>query len=670
MNSIAHPHTVRSPLRWIAILTIFAAVFVGIWFRFREWMPRVFYGDDLKLLLYFMDQTCATKPHEILTAVCQERFRPVASGPIIAIMALFGANMLYFQLFNVLVQALTAAIVFILCMRLSKSLLISLSIVATVAFSRFATFQVTHAIGPVESLPLFFCLLAIYSVLRASDGERHRLLWNLAALLFTFVAINGHERYLVLAPWLAMAFVISTYLKEMSVRRCSLLLVMSFFLPFAYVVYKTYILSAHFLIGTAETHLEIDYPLIAKHVQQAFLSVFGFNNGPEYLIGKNVDFRWMPALLTASCFSLSWLLLCLAGVATVFRSKPRVSRAVLLSTRWPIFLLCLAVLLTIPTLLTVRLELRWYFATFVCLMLVAAWAAGRLLTRNKIASYGLVATLAVSSLILDALLMRTFGQMSIFWLPRQAELIKRDISDRFPQRTGDVVLFTREEGLCDWGLWRGDFFRVYGTAHRSVTCYPSIDSAVAAGLPENAHAYALNEGVGLRDITEEVRTAIDERRNSYYDFLESFPTGSISDPRKVDTPTGAGVLIIPWDSATGRRNSLTVLSGFSYRYDNIEVPTNAQLTFASGLVFAAPQVARLSVQAEITSDGITENLARIELAPPAPGSELSFLPHRLDLKKYAGQRIAIVFSVDSPGGDASGHWVGLVEPRIVVAPSN
>ena len=149
-----------------------------------------------------------------------------------------------------------------------------------------------------------------------------------------------------------------------------------------------------------------------------------------------------------------------------------------------------------------------------------------------------------------------------------------------------------------------------------------------------------------------------------FNFIKAFASGHISDSSRVDTPTGKGALIMPWHTDVGARASLTVISGFSYRYDDVAVTAGAQLRFDIGQAYPSQQSARAIVR--INRDGGEPVVIYSgDLTPPKADARIPFQFVSIPLTDYAGQRLSFSFSVESPGGDTRGHWVAFIDPRIV-----
>ncbi len=645
----------------IGLAVVFASLIAAIIQRFLPWMPSVFYGDDLDYFLSFLDGRCGTKFSGILTTICYERFRPIASGFVLAEMNLFGPHINYYLAVNSIILGLTATLAFAIAKRLSHgNWLIALAIAFAVATSRFAAYQVTQVIGPVEGIPLALTLSMIYVVIRADQGDC-TLRWCWFALLLCFLATNTHERFIVTAPWLGMAYLLSPKIRSLPQKHHLALLAGCIAVPAFYVAYKIIALRAPFFIGTGGTHLGIDLRLILEHFVHALLSVFGFNDGPDYLVGTSVSLGWNVMCMLAVIFATCWVIILGLGLYRVQSNQP-----IWVRLRWPLLLLAAAAALVAPALLTIRLEQRWLFASFVVILFVSAWAVGAVSHKLRALLTSMIIFMCLASITLDTLIMKQFDKVFFISSPRFAEIVKRDVADKLPQNIDDIALLA-DANQCSWTLSNGGFFRVYGGHQLKVSCFSSLDAAANAKLPLHTHLYAENSKQILEDVTaalSQVKQRASEEE-MVFNFLKEFPNGLINDSSKVDSPTGHGALLIPWNSTTGANETLTVISGFSYRYDDVPVAANAQLRFAVGMVYPSSESARAVLRLNRGDSAPVEIYSR-DLIPPEAGADLRFESVSISLKAYAKQHVSISFAVESPSGHSAGHWVAFVDPRIVL----
>lgn len=652
------------PSLWL--LPILLAATVAASWRFLPWTTSVFFGDDLSLYLPFLDGSCATRASQILVATCGDRFRPVASGFIVALMHAFGTQKSLFIDVNFVIQGAIATMAFLIAFHLSRrSWLAALGITGAVALSRFAVWNVNEVIGPVESLPLLLTLGSVYSVVRAEQSQQHVGRWGALAMVCTFLALFAHERFTVVPVWLALVFLSSNQVRQLPVRRIALLVGGCVAMPAFYIAYKTFVLDSYFLIGTGNTHLKLDFPLIAEHTYQGISSILGFNRGPSYLLGENVVPGWNLPFVFASIFILLLLTISLYALRRVLAATPSL-RARIESLRWPALLLILAAFLLIPALLTIHVEIRWLYASFIMVLLACAWAVSVASrdARRRIAIA--VTVLCATSVALDTTIMRSFNSLFFMSSGRYADLVKQDIIDKHSETKGDIALLAEKEH-CTFTLLSGGFFRVYGDAARNVHCFSSLAAAAQAELPAGTHFYT-KRGNHFVDVTNALSQMIAQasEESIRFSFIDNFPSGHINDASLVASPTGKGALVLPWQTDTGRITSLTVISGFSYRYDEVPVPPNAQLRFAAGQAYPSPQSARAIVRiAHSGRDPLV--VYSHDLAPPLPGKDIPFAVVSIPLTDYAGEDISVSFSVESPGGNPSGHWVAFANPRIVTA---
>lgn len=653
----------------IALLLVCALATLAITWQFQPWMPSVFYGDDLDYLLLFEDGRCATRAAEILTATCYERFRPVASSLGIGLLSISNHDITYHLVVNVLLQGLIAMMVFAISQRLSGGRwIVSLALTMAAALSRFATYQVTQMIGPVESLMLLSTLIAVYAALRADARLADAWRWGWIAIAATFLAIHTHERSIVVAVWLFIAFVLSPTLRALPRRRWMALLGGCVALPLFYVGYKTFVLQTHFLVGTGGTHVELQGPTITQHLREAARSLLGFNTGPEYLVGYNVVYDAPVPWRLAMVFACTWIGSIAWGVRQAFVADGAGTGSLWSRLRWLVLVLMLAAALLVPALVTVRLEQRWLLAPFIIGLLVVAWAAGTVpRDRRHVTIAVLAVVLASASFAVDTAVMRHYDRLFFISSPRFAAFVKRDIVDRFPDQTGDVALLTSAD-QCNWTLSKGGFFRIYGGKTRKVHCFVTLDEARRAGLPAGTHIYGPEGTDRLADLTAKPMPVSQEKRASArVDFIDSFGVGRINDTSRVQTPTGQGALLLPIDTGEGTRQALVVLSGFVYSFDNIEIGRNDRLHFGVGMVYPAPQSARAIVRVEL-ADKPAETIYANDLKQPTSDGKPSFREVSLPLEKYVGNRVTLSFTVESPGGDSTAHWVGFAEPSIGPAP--
>jgi hypothetical protein len=256
-------------------------------------------------------------------------------------------------------------------------------------------------------------------------------------------------------------------------------------------------------MGTGGTHIDFNPLRTIDHAEQAILSVFGFNDGPQYLAGGAwTELPWFAGWILGAGFFLAALALLGLASRSVSSGTEHDPGAWRDDASWAWLLAALAVLLLVPPLTTIRLEQRWLVQSFALLLLLLAWAAGRARLRVGAGRVTmLVVTVAVASIALDLLLSAYFGRIFFVNSGRVAALVRRDIVIRQPGTAAPVAFLLRNEH-CEWTLRGGRFFAVYGGRARTVYCFARLPQASAAKLPESTTVYAMSAR-GLSDVTEE-----------------------------------------------------------------------------------------------------------------------------------------------------------------------
>lgn len=656
------------PVTPLLALLVFVALLAAIWLRFHQWVPDALQGDDLYYFLDYLKQECATRPSEIFTAICADRFRPLASGFVIAEMALFGPDARSYVWVNSLVMASTALLMFLIALRLSRGSVVT-ALAVSLAFiqSRFALYHFTQAIGPVENLTLLFCVSTMYCYIRIDAELSAAYRWASLAILFALLAAFTHERTVVVALWLVPALLLSPRLRKGSWRKLAALLLACVSVPLFYISFKTFALDTQFMIGTGGTSLSFEQGSVLEHGRQAMRSMFGFNTGDQYLAGANITSEWPQAYFYAHMFLWSWLALLAIGlVSALGTARGRGFVSLIDATRWPVVLSGFMVATLVPVLLTIRLEQRWLMIPFAAAMLIPAWAIGT--THHRVlrpVAITILLLLTVAWIQVNTLVTRHYDDVYLVRSMKYANASHLSVA-QMSDDAGDTIALLASEDICQWTLGSGHFFKVYANRKLELSCQPSLE-AVTEKLPAGTHLYGMDANGVMSDLSERHDALGCERERTHVDFIESFDSGSINDASPVSAPTGRGAFVMPWSAMDGTKNTLTVVSGFEYRFDGIEVPEEGEpsLAFAMSMTYPSPTRARALISI-VDENGKAITFERDLDAPAADAETLEFSPQVVRLTEFAGRSVSVRFAVQSPYGQPNGHWVAFSSPRIVV----
>lgn len=651
------------------LFIVFIVGVTSVIWRFGPWLPDVFFGDDLANFLAYKDGHFPTGVKEAFSVTYVEKYRPLFHWIMSAMFGAFDDSILTYLALNILLHGVNATIIFAIAHRLSHgNWMVSLAVALAVATSRFALYQVTQVTGLLEGIALTLFLLMIYSMVRASESKEAALGWSWLAVIAAFLAIHTHERYIVVAVWLGLAMLVLPNFSRLQRTPLFILLGACVAIVLFNVILKTIVLEIPFLVGTSATHFDLNVLRVLEHAKQALLSIFGFNEGPEYLIGaRTFSLKEFPIWLLAAAFTLAWFVVIVTGVRAALIGKVTTSASHYQPLIWPLLLIALGVFMLVPPALTIRMEQRWILQPFIVTLLLFAWAAGVKRHRTILPMGILALAIAPGLVVADSFIATHFGQIFFVSSGRFATAAKRDIVDKDYRELTPVVLVANSDH-CNWTLLRGEFFRLYGGTQRTLSCFGSVGEVNSAVLPESARIYSSSYNpLNLTDITSELRAlSLSRGKKVTHDLLALYPEGRINDTTKVSSPTGSGAMIIPWESFLGLQNTLTVISGFSYSYDAVTIERDADLRFGITMVYPSRESARAIVR--IKEEGAESRiLYSQDLKPPSIGEKLLFETVIIPLGDFAKKKVSLTFIVETPPGkDNSGHWVAFSDPRIVL----
>lgn len=649
------------PAPAILIFTVFLIV---SWVRFTPWWPSVFYGDDLSNLIGFYRGEFASSWHQALTSVYADKFRPVFTSAMYILFSSFGQSIEGYLSVNMLVHALSGVLIFFSTSHLStRNWVLAFGLSLAFVLSRLSIYQVTQVTGLIEGLGNLFFLCMLLSLIRASTQSSWR--WSLFAFLFAVVASLTHERYIVVLPWLMISFMLLPGLASFPSRNKLSFAALCVSAVAVNVLYKLVFGPGHFFVGTGGTNMDFVPSRTIENLMQALLSIFGFNHGPDYLVGAEWNvLPYNSGWILAGAMSISFVVS--IGMALFPSQKKRFAESALSGGAWGGLLVLLAIMILVPPVLTIRMEQRWELQPFILLLLILAWAYGRSCERwgqwGRNVAISAIAVFSVASASLDVQLSHYFDRIFLFSSEKVAAIVKRDVVANKPDDVPEHVVFLLSNDHCYWTLINGDFFWVYAKKHRTVSCVESLADVVPN---EKASIYTFrNEH--LANITEEFAKTFQERAATSFDFLQAFDRGVINDTRPVSTPSGLGVMRMNWDSTVDMQATLVLLSNFSYRFDKVRMRKGDELRFGLAMLYSAPQEATASVEIRDSSGRLIKRYTQ-DVRPPIKGTRAEFQPVAISFDEIAEQDVSVIFSAMPSGDDTSGQWVGFSKPRLINA---
>lgn len=636
--------------------------------QFYPWMPKVFYGDDLMLMVSYQDGDCSTRLGQVLTTTCYDKFRPLSAAFNSILMNRFDLDVWKYMTVNILLQAFIATLFASIAWLMSKrDLLSTLFLGAAVAVSRFATFPIVVANGPYELLAVPLLLGILWCVYRSDrhPSDSWRFGWIALALFIPLVLT--HERYIVTAVWLCLTFTCLPNFRALSrIKRLSLQL-SSLSLPIIFVGYKAIFLRSPFFVGTGGSEIKLNVSMIARHIYEAVLSILGINEGPAYLAGSRLmDMPWLPVWIFPMLMIACLILIFYIGVRSIF-SERRKEKIGFIELRFPILLILLALFLLVPPILTIRLEQRWLFLPFLLTLLTFSWVMGKVDGRKKKLVLLSVLTFSINSILLDVFVMKSYGNTFYVHSSKFAEMVKRDVIDG-STKSSESIYFVASPDMCSWVLRDGDFFRIYQGERRKIQCIESGDNGAIGNLDSKFKVYSEVIPGKLMDITAQwLSRANSHRETVNFDFVADFKKGKINSTAEVGTPTKLGALTLNRETLFGSESALIVLPGFSYEFNGIQLKNNSQLRFDVSLIYPVEVQARALIYIIDELTGKKSVLFTKEIAWQNSSGKLLPTPVVIPLDSFNTRSVSIIFSLETIG-DTSSVWLGYFKPRIVTPP--
>jgi hypothetical protein len=474
------------------ILGVFILLIISVTLRFWPWMPHVLAGDDLINFLAFKDGRFASSLHQSLTGILYQKYRPVFSLMMVGLFSWFDKNITHYLYVGLLLQSINAVLVYLIAQKLSRHWLIALMIAVVVGVSRFALYQVVQLTGLVEALAMMFFLLTIYFFLCADKNKKYPEYWIICSIMTAFLAINTHERYVVLFPWLVGAIILQPAHKPLSLMQKAILIVVSTILLLVNVLYKKMIMQIPFFVGTGGALINIKFQSVFILGMQAILTILGFNKGSEDQIGiKFTHLDWFPSKILVLIFAIGIVGIIVWGIRIALNNSTK-NISFWQKLYWPILLIILFVLLLLPPIMTTHLEQRWLLEPFIVLLLLFVWALNEITDISSTLAVRLAVMVSLSVIISDTIIIKHSDQLFFMESTHFAAMVKRDIIDKKPTKITPIAFITWRAN-CTWSLGDGEFFRVYEGSPRQIFCFKNHDEYVASKLAKSIPLYEIKQ---------------------------------------------------------------------------------------------------------------------------------------------------------------------------------
>ncbi|MCQ2400573.1 MAG: hypothetical protein MJ059_01445 [Lachnospiraceae bacterium] len=322
------------------------------------------YMDDLYLWSCYGEQSFK----EFVFPAGSTRFRPVFWMAAYVELAAIGTKLNLIVPINLIILTLITAYCYFFMVRLSKSR--CLSFVASIAIiaSTFSYYDVSQLLGLLESLSMFFALLMCIKLFIYKE-EKKEVNYILAVISYLLVCFT-HERYMVLIPMFYYVLIVMKDRKKLNYMLPAIVLI--------FVILSRYAVTGTLLpAGTGGTKVEETFTLMGfwSSIKCEIKYLLGFNAGPEYLCGLEWQYvsRYVKAMVYMGiCLLTALAVMFLIRLYTCIRKKGAVVYALFDEIYFAGFIIgCVA-----ASSVTIRVEMRWIYTSFVFLLFIIAYAYG------------------------------------------------------------------------------------------------------------------------------------------------------------------------------------------------------------------------------------------------------------------------------------------------------
>jgi hypothetical protein len=465
--------------RKVLFLFLLWTITVLWWSKFKDYK---FVQDDLLLFPYFQDEKLSALYQVFGGAEIANRWRPVTNFFTWLIVESIGTNHFMWFLLNVTLITLTGFVLGILILRKTNNFSITVFVAFVFASSRFQTGLVTQATFIVENISnlLFVILFSILvSKVAFSSADVLKITGLFAAIILT------HERYVTLG----LPIVIAIFLKANNRRQKSYGIFLNTILVLAFFSVKKFFLQIPLFVGTGSAwDVGFSFESFFRHIAELVIGLFGINIGSATLNGYVIQNQGPVSVF----LSISIFILCVAQfwnhVFDNLVKKPTKDRL-----SGPLLPFSLFFALVIPVASTIRIEQRWFLATYIVFLY---YLIPELLVKRKKKVFRPIFIILILSILMNFSYMKNTDDI---YFNRDALGASKNAKVYFEAlaNTNDIatkVAIVSTEDFKAFDLWYKNFFEInYPGTSFDPDYYSSVSEATSHD--EIASVLTLESGI-------------------------------------------------------------------------------------------------------------------------------------------------------------------------------
>ena len=347
-------------------LIIFTVSFLLIGFVNRDVQVLGLHMDDLNNYMTYLEFP-SLKSWIIDYDPLRMHYRPVFYTLLFGIFKIISSDISRVVIINFVVNASIAMTIYFLMRSLKIHRVISMFAIVMYAFSNFSYYQIYQMIGLIEALPLVMSLAILVTCVRSSEMTKEKFLfYTKINLIIYFLMVFVHERYF---PMLLLIIFSIAFNKNISKEVKIKYFIICFLELLFFFAVRYYHLRIIVPRGTDCTSLidNFDLKRSIKFFYHQTMYLLGVNLGPRYLCGLNFE--------SVETFNDKALIIFSASSIVIFFILYFIKRIVSrntykLSFKHIDFYFILYIFLCIlQSSLTIRVEMRWLYASFMGLLI-------------------------------------------------------------------------------------------------------------------------------------------------------------------------------------------------------------------------------------------------------------------------------------------------------------
>ena len=375
MGMLLDSAKIKKGLLFIAeILIILCISFLIVRFVNKDVVIKALHLDDLENYLHYLkDPSLKSWIFDLYPD--RMHYRPFFYILLFNIFRLLHDNVQNLLAITITINAFIAAIIYFQGRRLNINRIFCLCLILLYAHANYSYFQIYQAIGFIEAIPLALSLIILTnSVLSINCDSKKFAHYTIFSLVLYFIMVFTHERYF---PMMLLILISIKLNKNLNKNTKIKLYLASWIELFIFFAIRYYFLGIIVPRGTDCTPLIENFDLARsfKHFFIEVMYILGINLGPKHLSGIN----FFDTNLYAKILIVTGILVVLAILTLNIINNYKNLTPDIKKNKLPYigrFFLLYIFLCILQSCLTIRVEMRWVYASFTALAIYISYISG------------------------------------------------------------------------------------------------------------------------------------------------------------------------------------------------------------------------------------------------------------------------------------------------------